>query len=351
MVLSRPRAARPAHGFTLIELLVVIAIIAILIGLLLPAVQKIRDAANRLSCANKLKQIGLALHNHHDVVGTLPPGGMQTGRNGTPCYTNWAIEILPYIEEDNLYRRYDQRQLNEHTNNRLVNQSRVKTYECPADQMNGKLEDPASGPRRYPYMHGSYKAVSGRSGAIGRGFWDTFEDNFWPPNWQMDQAWRGPLHGTSTAYNGIPSFGHITGANGSQMSQMGGPEPFSAITDGLSNTLLAGEFTLKSEMIGGTNPTTQATRRGTFWAYTYASYNQGSITTESRILTNSYRQCELTAGQGADNPCKRSFGSHHSGGVNFVFCDGSVKFIRYSIDINLLAAMATIAGGEVIRDN
>ena len=350
MVLSRPPHRPRAPGFTLIELLVVIAIIAILIGLLLPAVQKIRDAANRMSCSNNLKQIALGLHNHHDVVGTLPPGGMQTGRNGTPCYTNWAIEILPYLEMDNLYRQYNQLQQNHHSSNRAVAQSRVKTYECPADNLRGKLERPASGPTGgFDWMHGSYRAVSGRSGAIGRGFWDTFEDQFWPPNWIMDQSWRGPLHGTATAYNGVPAQS-ATGQNGSPLSQMGGPEAFAAITDGLSNSLLVGEWTTRSAIVPSGHDTsgTDATRRATFWAYTYASYNQSSVTTESRILNNDYVKCNLTAGQGGDNPCKRSFGSNHTGGTNFAMCDGSVRFFRYSIDINTLAAMATIAGGEVI---
>src|SRR4051794_9270105 len=164
-------------GFTLIKLLVVIAIIAILIGLLLPAVQKVREAASRAKCANNLKQIGLALHNHHDSRGTFPPGGMQTGANGTSCYTNWAIEILPYLEQGDLYKQYNQTALNETANNRAVGQKRVKAYECPSDLIAGTLEVPASGPdTSSQWMHGSYRAVSSKiQYAIGHGCWDTFE--------------------------------------------------------------------------------------------------------------------------------------------------------------------------------
>lgn len=333
------KGGKSRNGFTLIELLVVIAIIAVLIGLLVPAVQKVREAANKMTCTNSLKQIALALHNHHDSKGTFPPGGMQTGANGTPCYTTWTIEILPMIEQENLYKMYNQSKFNHDNANKAVNQSRVKSYECPSDTLAGKLELPASGPRTYEYMHGSYRAVSGRSGAIGRGFWDTFEANFWPPNFVMDQAWRGAIHGTAAAYNGIPAQTGI-GANNASVSQMGGPEKFANIIDGTSNTLLVGECTFNDAA---------RTNRATFWAYTYASYNQSSVTSESRILSNDYTKCANTPGQGADNPCKRCFGSNHTNGANFAMADGSVRFISNSIDINMLAGMATISGGELIN--
>src|SRR5947209_20585507 len=205
---------RRRTAFTLIELLVVIAIIAVLIGLLLPAVQKVREAAARMSCSNNLKQMGIALHNHHDSRGTFPPGGMQTGDNGTPCYTTWAIEILPYIEQDALYKKYDQSKLNtDAVNYAAVAQARVKTYECPSDPLIGKTDIPASGPdTTRPWMHGSYRAVSGKiQFAISWGCWDTFESAKWPNN-RFDVRYKGALHGTGAAYNGVPA--QNGGANG-----------------------------------------------------------------------------------------------------------------------------------------
>ncbi|HET6572816.1 MAG TPA: DUF1559 domain-containing protein [Fimbriiglobus sp.] len=355
--MSLPRSERPRCGFTLIELLVVIAIIAILIGLLLPAVQKVRDAAARAQCQNNLKQIGLAMHNHHDALGTFPPGGMQTAQNGTVCYTNWAIEILPYVEQENLYRRYDQKVINSHVKNLFVTTSRVKTFECPSDPNAGKLRQPATGPRdrgsaaganRRNWMHGSYRGNSGRGEAVrGRGFWDTFEPQYWgiPSGTAAPRSdYKGPLHGTAVTYNGIPA--QTAKYRGVSVSSMGGPERLQSMIDGTSNTILAGECTFFD-----------VPRRATFWAYTYASYNQSSLTAQSRTLNAFYNKCRWpngnppggTQGPGDDNPCKRGWGSGHTSGVNFALCDGSVRFFSYSTNINTLAFMATMAGGEVFQ--
>jgi prepilin-type N-terminal cleavage/methylation domain-containing protein/prepilin-type processing-associated H-X9-DG protein len=345
----KPRAAccrgSPRQGFTLIELLVVIAIIAILIGLLVPAVQKVREAAARAQCSNNLKQIGLALHAHHDTRKSLPPGGMQSGYNGTPCYTNWAIEILPYIEQGNLYQQYNQLQFNTFAANNAVGKNRVPVYECPSDPLVGMLENPASGPGNgQQWMHGSYRANSGRgSSNNAQTAWDTFEPDLWPAN-TLNQSFKGPLHGTATAYNGIPALTYVEPNTKQPISQMGGPEKFTNIIDGTSNTIMAGELVF-----------TDVTRRATFWAYTYASYNQSSFLTESRILGTSYNKCWKPdgvhdGGAGADNPCKRGWGSMHTGGgMNILMCDGSVRWLSFNVDINLLAAMATIAGGEVAQ--
>lgn len=324
------------YGFTLIELLVVIAIIAILIGLLLPAVQKVREAASRAQCANNVKQLALAMHNYASTHQVFPGGGATDGNCcGANSYSNWAIECLPYIENEGLFKKYDNTKFNENPANVAVLQNVVKTMWCPADNTQVKTDMPASGPGSgLIYARGSYRAVSGKGDPTGRVFFDSCE----PSLGTLNMNWRGALHGTITE-----SAMKALIASGQPTCSSFIPERLANITDGTSNTLLIGEYS-----------NTDIPRRATFWGYTYTSYNQSSITPQSRILGNRYGDpallgsgCAALPGNGGDNPCKRGFGSNHGNGLNFAMVDGSIRYVSNTVDINMLADMATICGGEV----
>ena len=313
------RGERRTRAFTLIELLVVIAIIAILIGLLLPAVQKVREAAARTQCQNNLKQIGIALHAYHDVRGTFPPGGVTNGPCcGTLSGTTWTVEILPYLEQDNLYKQYNQAQLNEHSSQAFVRTQSLKVFSCPSDNP-PELLQPASGPGSgLQYMTGSYRAMSGRGSTDVNSVW--FDD---PASGStgLPREWKGVLHGTALQY-GLS------------------PERFASITDGTSNTIVVGEYHTRTEP-----------RRRSFWAYTYTSYNQSSATPFAFTLLADYQGCRTQniALLGTDNHCKRGWGAFHTGGINWLFGDGAVRFLATTLDLNMFMGLATAAGGEIVN--
>jgi prepilin-type N-terminal cleavage/methylation domain-containing protein/prepilin-type processing-associated H-X9-DG protein len=329
---------RGRSGFTLIELLVVIAIIGILMALLLPAIQKVREAANRMLCGSNLRQIGIALHNYYGDYQKFPPGGITEGTCcSTQSGTNWAIELLPYIEQDALYKRYNQAATNEHASNAFLRTQFVKPYVCPSDIDTTALDRPASGPgSNLQYRRGSYRAVSGvlpflgRGAADGRVFWDACEPGLIRALGfsSLPTQWKGLLHSHGA--------GHIRECAG--QGNRNARETFASMADGTSNTVVVGEY-----------HTIDTPRRRTFWAYTYTSYNQSTLVGNSAALDNSYARCaaNLTRAAGHDHSCKRTFGSMHPNGMNFVMGDGSIRYVSRGIAVNILMALGTINGGEL----
>jgi prepilin-type N-terminal cleavage/methylation domain-containing protein/prepilin-type processing-associated H-X9-DG protein len=315
------------NAFSLVELLVVITIIGILIALLLPAVQAAREAARRMQCTNNLKQIGLALHSYHAALDSFPPGNTNLGAGACPGSPepvrsastnsgNWLISILPYIERGALYNQYDNRYTNDSAQNKTVRETTVAAYACPSDDAIGTLAVPATGPATLTgakYAPGSYRAVTGYSDGVD--FLDSEMMNDYKPEW------RGPIHAiyTSTGWAGF------------------GVERFSSIRDGTSATLMVGEST-----------TSTNSARRTFWAYSFGYYTLSGVTSQQRTLWGDYDRCVACGGTGAEIPCKREWGSFHSDGMNFVFCDGAVHFIHTDVNLDLLAGLATITGAEPV---
>jgi prepilin-type N-terminal cleavage/methylation domain-containing protein/prepilin-type processing-associated H-X9-DG protein len=298
---------RPRKGFTLIELLVVIAIIAILIGLLLPAVQKVREAAARAKCMNNLKQLGLAVHNYHDANGFLPPSRLNYE------YLGWTVLILPYLEQGNVATQFDlTKKLSAQPAAAL--QATVSVYQCPSRHQGGQLStqlDPSSGTNQGTL--GDYAAVDG---------YRTSD----PP------------------YRRTSAHGTMIVAKWSSASNWKSMTNLMSVTDGLSSTLLIGEKHVSQSAIGiewngskgGDGPIL-----GSF------AYNIIRITGEENTGTGNY---PLAKGPNdtAGGFAHMVFGSWHAGVCNFVFGDGSVKALNNNMATRPLAQLTTRDAGSVI---
>jgi type II secretory pathway pseudopilin PulG len=310
----------------LVELLVVIAIIAILIGLLLPAVQKVREAAERSQCQNNLKQIGLACHNYHDVNTALPA-------SGTAASYGYLALLLPYLEQNNLY-----------TNAGIANSppnypsppatspllaNSFATLLCPSDPagITSWTNNTDTGSAQVGVTN--YFACTG---ANWGGYTSPTDWNSQFPNGgTLDPRWGNPSTLNQAApYDGLSEgdgafVGYYadlsTGVPNNTIS-------FASITDGTSNTFMVGEGLINS-------------CNWNWWAY----YN-GSIRTAA-IAPNA-TQLDGTSYGAWDWINAFGFSSGHVGGVQFVYCDGSVHFISNSISLSAYHAMATRAGGEVL---
>ena len=307
---TRAKARHAASAFTLIELLVVIAIIAILIGLLLPAVQKVREAAARMSCSNNLKQLGIAAHNYQSTFSTLPPGYHGPDPNihyplaghldaGSPKWTGSLAYLLPYVEQDNIHKQMQTMSGAATSNWWGVNpdwtlaHTQIKTFQCPSDG-----QTPTSGSVALAHSYDSGDPA-GAEGAVIYTFSDTTlgKTNYTGiagPGWN-DGSIAAPaaLNANYRPYSGI-----FTNRSNNKIE---------TITDGSSNTLMFGEG------LGGSSPGTRD------FQWTWAG--SGSMATFRGL-------CNGPAGS-ATAVNWASFSSNHSGIVLFCFGDGSVRGIRH----------------------
>jgi prepilin-type N-terminal cleavage/methylation domain-containing protein/prepilin-type processing-associated H-X9-DG protein len=333
------RTSFDRRAFTLIELLVVIAIIAVLIGLLLPAVQKVREAAARMQCTNNLKQIGLALHSYHDANGTFPPVDGNKNRNSTPDNDvgpgwGWASFILPYIEQGNLYNQIDFSKGVTVGTNLAASQTALKIYQCPSDpiQQNCPIYDSNFTSPIATVAHGNYVGCNG---------WEECFNNA----------------GGNAQGEGSDGLNGGFGLAGDGLFFRNSHFRIADVTDGLSNTIFVGErssnhspSTWTAAIPGGRCPAWMATLPYTtpYIPPPGPPYDNADFG-EALVLAH----CNATHLPSDDFPIydPDTFYSMHTGqGANFLFGDGSVHFLTRSIDPNTYQYLATIAGGESATD-
>jgi prepilin-type N-terminal cleavage/methylation domain-containing protein len=358
------------RGFTLIELLVVVAILAVLIGLFVPAVQRVRAAGNRIQCANHLKQIGLALHHYHDQLGSFPPGldnmpwFTAVGPKPTQKYwmLSWMTRILPFLEQDSVWRQMDAEEDNPKVrlplrydpwhNERFIGlRTEQPIFSCPADHRTLVTAQVTEFGLAYTIAFTAYQGVSGISHRGGHTY--TGNTATWRLTTQNDEI--DPTTGQRTGMNGMLIPVQNTTGNcrpGVRMAD---------VTDGLSNTLLVGERPPSTDMIFG---------------WLFAGFGVSGDGDCDVILGMSERNelnpfgdqdpfgqpCSAghpdprnptayTLSPGSlSNPCDQwHYFSLHAGGANFCLGDASVRFLSYSTNPFVQRALATRAGGEAVE--
>jgi prepilin-type N-terminal cleavage/methylation domain-containing protein len=332
---------RSRQGFTLVELLVVIAIIGVLVALLLPAVQAAREAARRMQCSNNAKQIGLALHNHHDTYGRFPPGGAKdqppfgiSTNTGDEWGSSWMVYLLPFIEQGNLYNNW---QFNQQSgvfngnNITLRTNLTIPGFVCPTSPLPKQAKSQTT-TRAFNYV-----AIAGAAPGL-------------ITNYNEQRAQTTPY--------GIVSGGGVLFPN-SQTT-------FGDIRDGSSNTLVVSEHSDYMRLQDGT----QADWRGSQpWGWAIGvkhgdvppNYFTGGDNRSFNMTTIRYGVNKKTGWSNGNGDCAGSgvcldygqnipLNSAHSGGVQILLGDGSVRFINDNINLEVLAVLGTRDDGKALGE-
>jgi prepilin-type N-terminal cleavage/methylation domain-containing protein len=294
---------RPLHGFTLVELLVVIAIIAVLIGLLLPAIQSAREAGRRVSCQNHLHQLGVALHGYHSSHERFPPGYLANAQNFWYPHWSWSSYVLPYLEEGSAYKALgvESRQFG---NGAMLapatadTQRPMSLFACPSDHGN-VLND-----RKDLHGKSNYRGVMGNIPMLTIDYLTAMTEN-------------GAIYMNSSISTG-------------------------KITDGSSHTLIVGECTLSGPDPG---------HNGAIWAGMHGSLDNPATTTHETILISDAMWWVNSDPDWCINGSGlQAFGSNHPGGAGFCFADASIHFLRSEIDGATLEKLAARNDGMPVGD-
>jgi len=297
------------QAFTLIELLVVIAIIAILIGLLLPAIQKVRESAARVNCQNNMKQFGLALHNYAGTNNEkLPASRVNDPVTGASKFRSWAPLALSYVEQDNVGKLWNYTIKWNTGTNLTTSQNSFKLFICPSSP--SVRRPPPSGP---VLGIGDYGSIN----AVRRRFYTA---------------------------NGIPNFptpGSAAGDEADGALRKVNDTPIVAIGDGTSNTIMIAEDAGRPNLFQKGVDTGLTTADGWGWADPDSGCSLDGVQAN---LTTTGGTCIMNCTNDSE------FYSFHSGGMNVTLADGSVRFIRATISAATLAALVTANGGDIAGD-
>jgi prepilin-type N-terminal cleavage/methylation domain-containing protein len=337
------RPVRPRNAFTLIELLVVIAIIAVLASLIVPAVQKARDAATRIACQNNLRQIGLGLHNFHDTYHVFPQNHRPPGATTGSVRERWFTHILPFIEQESLASGYDETTNWDSPTNLPVTSVAIKVAQCPGSPNPTRLDSNPAGttPLGWGTNNPPVAAVTDYAGVYG-------------------------VHPAFSAATGIAPanpYGVITNSLGSDPY----PVAITDITDGTSNTLLVVEsagrpFLFQAGVQQGLDLTQHGVNGGAWsrpasevWIIGFADKGgtipAGPFTVNAANGVDAHGAYPLTVtscGVALGTDGSGQIYGFHAGGANSVLADGSVRFLPSGISPAIVAALATRANSDVV---